>query len=91
MLKDKVVPKEALRTSLVETEGILNSRPITQGSPDAGDIEAFTPNQLLFLRANPSYEDAVVTDREANSTKLWRQPQAQISSGDVPPKSILLA
>ena len=73
MLKDRVVPKEALRTSLVETEGILNIRPITHVSSDAGDIEALTPNHLLPLRTNPSYEDAVVTDREVNSTKLWQQ------------------
>ena len=30
----------------------------------------------MLLRANPSYEDAVVTDIEVNSTKLWRQSQA---------------
>ncbi|XP_068717160.1 uncharacterized protein [Montipora capricornis] len=76
LLKDRVFPKEALRTVLVETEGILNSRPISHVSSDAGDIEALIPNHLLLLRANPSYEDAVVTDREVNSTKLWRQSQA---------------
>ncbi|XP_068761345.1 uncharacterized protein [Montipora capricornis] len=75
VLKDTVVPKEALRSSLVETEGIHNSRPITHVSSDAGDVEALTPNHLLLLCANPSYEDAVVTDREVNSTKPWRQYQ----------------
>ena len=76
ILKDRVVPKEALRTALVEAEGILNSRPITHVSSDAGDVEALTPNHLLLLRANPSYEDVNVGDREVNSTKLWRQSQA---------------
>ena len=61
ILKDRVVPKEALRTALVEAEGILNSRPITHVS-DAGDIEALTPNRLLLLRANPSFEDADVSE-----------------------------
>ena len=28
------------------------------------------------MRTNPSYEDADVSDREINSTKLWRQSQA---------------
>ena len=60
-----------LRTALVEAEGILNSPPITHVSNDAGDIEALTPNCFLLLRANPSYEDAVVSDREINSTKMW--------------------
>ena len=76
ILKDRVVPKQALRTALVEAEGILNSRPITHVSSDAGDIEALTPNHLLLLRANPSFEDANVSDREVNLTKLWRQSQA---------------
>ena len=76
ILADRVVSKEVLRTALVEAEGILNSRPITHVSNDAGDIEALTPNHFLLLRANPSYEDAEVSDREINSTKLWRQSQA---------------
>ena len=76
ILKDRVVPKEALRTALVEAEGILNSRPITHVSSDAADIEALTPNQLLLLGTNPSFEDANVSDREVKSTKLWRQSKA---------------
>ena len=43
---------------------------------DTGDIEALIPNHLLLLRANPSFEDANVSNREVNSTKLWRQSQA---------------
>ena len=65
-----------LRTALVGAEGILNSRPITHVSSDAGDIEALTPNHFLLLRASPSYEDADVSDREINSKNLWRQSQA---------------
>ena len=74
--EDRIVSKEVLRTALVEAEGILNSRPITHVSNDAGDIEALTPNHFLLLRANPSYEDAEVSDREINSTMMWRQSQA---------------
>ena len=65
-----------LRTTLVEIEGILNSRPITHVSNDAEDIEALTPNQFLLLRANPSYGDAEVSDGEINSTKMWQRSQA---------------
>ena len=79
ILADKAVSKEVLRTALVEAEGILNSRPITHVSNDAGDIEALTPNHFLLLRANPSYEDAEVSDREINSTKMWQQSQALAS------------
>ena len=65
-----------LRNALVEAEGILNSRPITHVPNDAGDIEALRPNHFLLSRANPSYEDAEVSDREINSTKMWRPSQA---------------
>ena len=65
-----------LRTALVDAEGILNCRPITYVSNDVGDIEALTPNHFLLLRANPSYEDADVSDREISSTKRWGQSQA---------------
>ena len=64
ILANRLVPKEVLRTALVEAEGILNGRPITHVSTDAGDIEALTPNHFLLLRANPSYEDSEVSDRE---------------------------
>ena len=65
-MADRTVSKEVLRTALVEAEGIVNSRPTTHVSNDAGDIEALTPNQFLLLWANTSYEDAEVRDREIN-------------------------
>ena len=76
ILANRIVSKEVLRTALVEAEGILNSRPITHVSSDLGDIEALTQNHFLLLRANPSFEDAHVIDREINSKNLWRQSQA---------------
>ena len=44
ILAHRTVFKEVLRAALVEAEGILNSRPVTHVSNDAGDIEALTPN-----------------------------------------------
>ncbi len=79
ILANRIVSKKVLRTALAEAEGILNRRPITHVSNDAGDIEALTPNHFLLMRANPSYEDADVSDREINSTKLWRQSQAPVN------------
>ena len=60
-LQNRIVAKEALRTALVEAEGVLNGRPITS---EVGDIEALTPNHFLLLRANPSNEEADVSERE---------------------------
>ena len=74
VLAIKIVSKEVLRTALVEAEGILNSRSITHLSGDAGDIEALTPNHFLLMRANPSSEDADVSDKDINLRNLWRQP-----------------
>ena len=53
----------------MEAERILNNRPITNVSSDAGDIEALTPNHFLLLRANPSNEEADVSEGQINSTK----------------------
>ena len=80
VLQNRIVAKEALRTALVEADGVLNSRPITHVSNDAGDIEALTPNHFLLLRANSSNEEAEVSEREINATKLWRQSQALINA-----------
>ena len=79
VLQNRIVAKEALRTALVEAEGILNSRLVTYVSSDADDIEALTPNHFLLLRPNPSNEEADVGEREINSMKLWRQSQAPVN------------
>ena len=76
VLQNRIVAKEALRTALVEADGILNGRPITS---DVGDTEELTPNRFLLLRANPSNEEVDVSEREINSTKLWRQFQALVN------------
>ena len=76
ILAHRTVSKEVLRTALVEAEGVLNSRPITHVSNDAGDIEALAPNHFLLLRANPTCEVAEVNDSDINSTKMRRRSQA---------------
>ena len=70
VLQNRIVAKEVLRIALVEAEGILNGRPITHVSSDADNIEALTPNHFLLLRENLSNEEADVSEREINSTKL---------------------
>lgn len=75
ILAHRMVSKDKLRAAQVEAEGILKGRPITHVSNDAEDIEALTPNHFLLLRANPSYEDPEVSDREIITTKMWRWSQ----------------
>ena len=71
VLQNRIVAKEAIRTALVEAEGILNSRPITNVSSDAGDIEALTLNHFLLLRANQSNEKADVSERERSTRRNY--------------------
>lgn len=54
--------EKGLHTVLCEVEVILNSRPITKASTDPNDLEALTPNHLLFLR--PHYHFHQDTFRE---------------------------
>ena len=41
--------EETLHTVGVETEAVLNSRPLTSVSDDLNDYEALTPNHFLIL------------------------------------------
>ena len=74
LLQNRIFGEEALRNALVEAEGVLNSRPITHVSNDAGDIEALTLNHFSCN------EEAEVSKREINATKLWRQSQALVNT-----------
>ena len=76
VINDQVLPEETLRTVLVETEAILNSRPLTSVSDDPDDYEALTPNHFLIGRASPNSPPGHFEEREANSRKRWRMAQA---------------
>ena len=50
ILGSQQLKAETFQTIVTETEGILNSRPITYGSSDNNDEEALTPNHFILRR-----------------------------------------
>ena len=76
VINDLVLPEETLHMVLVETESILNGRPLIAVSDDLNDYEALTPNHFLIGRASPNSPPGQFEEREVNSRKRWRRAQA---------------
>ena len=76
ILLNRHVDSDVLHTALVEVEGIINSRLITEASLDPLDFEALTPNHILIYRPNLNSPFEVVAEQEANSRKKYQQAQA---------------
>ena len=79
VLQNRIVAREVLRSARVEAEGMLNSRPITQVSSDAGDIEALTSNHFLLLPANSSYDEADDNERDQLNETMATVPSARVN------------
>ncbi|XP_048243021.1 uncharacterized protein LOC124146421 [Haliotis rufescens] len=75
VLKGTLVHESVLRTSLIEVEAMLNSRPLTYNSANPNDFTALTPNHFLLGRSNPFQPVDVFQDKEMCSRKRWRQAQ----------------
>ena len=66
LLGQQLVNEAMLRTLMAEVQGILNSRPLTPVSDDPKDLEPFTPNHLLLLRANPNLPPGVFVKEDTH-------------------------
>ncbi|MEM7282789.1 MAG: hypothetical protein AAF438_14300 [Pseudomonadota bacterium] len=78
VLNGRTVTPEVLETIFVETEAIINARPITRSSDDPSDLSALTPNNFLMLRCPPSLSPGVFTPLDELMRKQWRQVQALV-------------
>ena len=78
VINDQVLPEETLHTVLVETEAIVNSRPLTPVSDDPNNYETLTSTHFLIGRASPNTPPGRVEEREINSRKRWRMAQALV-------------
>lgn len=69
------VNEEVLRTLLVETEGILNSKPLGYTSSDIADQDPVTPNCLLMGRGDSSQPQIAFDSPEILGRCRWRHIQ----------------
>ena len=69
------VTDEVFTTVLTEVEFVLNSRPITYVSNDAGDPAALTPNHLLLGRDAPCLPPNVLSGERLNIRRRWKYAQ----------------
>ena len=71
--------EETLYTVLVETENIINARPLTKISTDPDDLEAITPNHFLMGWSNT--ESLSKGDMEGkNIRREWRKCQTFVQA-----------
>ena len=76
LMNDRVLTDPQLNTLFTEVENIVNSRPLTHISDDVNDLQALTPNHILFgLHRNWGYV-ADTSSKDITSRKKWRQVQA---------------
>lgn len=71
------VPEDVLYTTLVEVEGILNSKPLGYVSADVADLDPITPNILLMGRRDASLPQVVYT-AAGMGRRRWRYCQTLV-------------
>ena len=72
MLTDRCrLTDDILHTLLVEVEGIINHRPLTNVSDDIADDTPLTPADLLLIKSTPQVSPGVFS-QEICSEKTWR-------------------
>ena len=73
---DQVLDDETLCTLLLETERIINNRPLCAISDSHRDLDVLTPNKILLLRNN---DLDINTGPQANKCLRQRRPVCQLS------------
>ena len=70
---------EELLTTVVEVEGILNSRPLTYCSSDPSDEHVLTPNHFLYGQMEGQLAPRVIDDIAFNPRNRWQFTQDLIT------------
>ena len=72
ILGDAGVNDEELLTAIAETEGLMNSRPLTYCSNDPHDEPVLTPNHFLYGQAGGQLAPRVTDEIAFNPRNRWR-------------------
>ena len=76
LMNNRILTDPQLHTLFTEVENIVNSRPLTHLSDSVDDLQALTPNHILYgLHRNWGYI-ADTSCKDVASRKKWRQVQA---------------
>ena len=70
VVKYQLLHEDALDTLLIETESIVNSRPLISVSDDINDLEPLTPNHFLTGRSSPNTNFTNITEKNVNKTEI---------------------
>ena len=76
VLGNRSVTEDVLSTTMCLVEQMLNTRPLTQVSSDATDLEAITPNHFLLGNKNLCLPYLSGAEQFIDHRKLFRQTQA---------------
>ena len=79
LVENRLLHEDALHTLSLETESIVNSRPLTSLSDDIDDLEPLTLNHFLIGRSSPNTNFANITEKNVNSRTKWKLVQAVTS------------
>ena len=78
VLGEETLSIEDMTTLLVQVEGCMNSRPITQISDDPNDLEPLTPGHFLVTSSLQSLPDPNYLDVPTNRLNYWQQVQRKL-------------
>ncbi|XP_045031967.1 ATP-dependent DNA helicase pif1-like [Daphnia magna] len=75
IVESRPLTEELLRGFVIQSESLLNGRPLTYVSVDPRDPEPLTPNHFLLVQSSPNTEDDVIEDKKLYSQKHWEAMQ----------------
>ncbi|KZS08018.1 Uncharacterized protein APZ42_028147 [Daphnia magna] len=75
IVESRPLTEELLRGFVIQSESLLNGRPLTYVSGDPRDPEPLTPNHFLLVQSSPNTEDDVIEDKKLYFRKHWEAMQ----------------